>query len=101
MLRELVRGLVAVAYSVAEPADPEELEVVLRRVDLFSTRKAEFSTLPFPHWQYFSLPANPRENAVGTGCWQRFRMREVIRGRACVGVTVSLRIMPGHNLKLR
>ena len=68
----------AVPDAVAESADPEELEVVLRRVDLFSTRKAEFSTLPFPHWQYFSLPANPRENAVGTNRWQRFRMREVI-----------------------
>ena len=56
----------AVPDAVAESADPEELEVVLRRVDLFSTRRAEFSTLPFPHWQYFSLPANPRENAVGT-----------------------------------
>ena len=45
MLRELVRGLVAVPDAVAESADPEELEVVLRRVDLFSTRRAEFSTV--------------------------------------------------------
>ena len=80
MLRELVRGLVAVPDAVAESADPEELEVVLRRVDLFSTRRAEFSTLPFPHWQYFSLPANPRENAVGTTAGNAFVCEKSLGG---------------------
>lgn len=47
MLPELVGRGVAVADSVAEAADLEELEVVLGAVDLFSRRRrAEFSTLP-------------------------------------------------------
>ena len=41
--------LAKVPDAVAESADPEELEVVLRRVDLFSTLRAEFGTVASSH----------------------------------------------------